>query len=412
MNDDELDKLFNQGEEDATDKETPSDDEGGVVASEKKESDSENVTIIEEDENTEVHDSENQDTVNAVPEETELSDEEKEARAARIAARKAADKAAHKKQVRLDRIRKIEAFENKTMKKMAAQKQKWKNRGSIKDRQYLEDFPMTFPAVLTVLLILVVLVLAWSIAFHPYFRVNNVTVTGNYEMTEDEIMEGLNVQYGSHMFRNYYSAGSELVKNNPYIEKINIKRKFPSSLEIEVTERRKIAYVSTPDGYIAIDDEGTVLELCADKNAQVRPLICGIDINSATVGKKVEVLQDNSFRKMIIVLSAALSASEAYDGSRSYGGDYEFFSNIKEIRIISSGTFFVTVVLPDGVDLQVKLRNMNTITDDMQWLVYSITENAFEGLPGGVLDMTGEEYIYRMYGYDMIDNNSIANTEE
>ncbi|MCQ2528131.1 MAG: FtsQ-type POTRA domain-containing protein [Saccharofermentans sp.] len=403
MNDDELDKLFKQGADYAADKETPSDNEGDVVASEKKESEAESVTIIEEGETEETPDEASEEV-----ETEELSEEEKEA----IAAKKEAEKEAHKRQVRLERIRKLEAFENNAKLKMEEQKQKWKEKGSLKDRQYLEDFPLKLRTVLIILLSLVVLVLAWSIAFHPYFRVNTVTVTGNYELTDDEIMEGLNVQYGSHMFRNYFAAGNDLVKSNPYIEKINIKRKFPSSLEIEVTERKKIAYISTPDGYIAIDDEGTVLELCADKDAQVRPLICGININSATVGKKVEVLQDNSFRKMIIVLSAALSASEAYNGNYGKNGDYEFFENIKEIRIISSGTFFLTVVLPDGGDLQVKFNNMNTITDDMQWIVYAITENGLEGLPNGVLDMTGESYIYRTYGYEMIDNNSIAKTEE
>ena len=67
------------------------------------------------------------------------------------------------------------------------------------------------------------------------------------------------------------------------------------------------------------------------------------------------------------------------------------------MRAISSGLIFLTIELPDGTILQVKLAGIEHIADDMQWLLYAIRGDAFEGLPAGSLDMTEEEKIYRAY---------------
>ncbi|MCQ2531096.1 MAG: FtsQ-type POTRA domain-containing protein [Saccharofermentans sp.] len=399
MNDDELDKLFGDSSEDK--EETKPSSEGDVELSSNeeseessKESNESEVTVVSEDE--------------AVPEDKDKSSKEKKPdkkeksvknEKAELERKKAEEKLKEerKKKAQLERVQKIEEFEQKMELKAKERKARREAAGPILSRSYLDDFPVSFKTVLITLLVLVVLVLAWTLAFHPYFRVDRVTIVGNYEVSDEEIMQELGLEYGNHMFRNYYTSSKNLVSRNPYIQDISVSRKFPSTVTVEVKERKKIAYISTPDGYIAIDDSGIVLELSAKKDEEVRPLLCGLDINSATIGKKIDVMEDNSFRKMIIVLSAALSASEAYDGA--HYDSYDFFGSIEEIRIIKSGMLFITVELPDGADLQVKLKDISSISDDMQWLIYAIEENAFEGLPDGVLDMTGEEYIYRDYEY-------------
>lgn len=388
MNDDELEKLFgNAPEDNDADKEPSSEGDVDVPS---------NVTIEESDgqEETESIKDSKKESKKASSKD---SQDEKEAREKQ--AKLDAIKAEKKKQNQLERIRKIEAFERTVEEKTREMKEKRKAAGPLKNRKYLEDFPVSFKGVLAILLGVVVLLIAWSITFHPFFRVGKISVVGNYELSDDEILDELGLHYGNHMFHNYFSESNSLVSRNPYVQDISVRRKFPSTIEVSVKERKKIAYIAVPDGYIAIDDEGVVLELCADKTSEVRPLLCGLDIDSVTIGKPVPVMEDNSFRKMIIVLSAALSASEAYSGVHPVYKDYDFFGSIEEIRIIKSGMFFITVELPDETRLQVKLNNITTITDDMQWLIYAIEENAFSGLPSGVLDMTGEEYIYREYDF-------------
>lgn len=391
MDDNELNKLFSGDESSPEtspetdkaplDKEAEVSEQNSESSEEKKEED----VVVEESDG-------GQDSDKETKKEKPEDDPEVKAKLER-------EKQERKRQARLEKIRKIEEFERNIEAKNEARRIHREEMVPLSERVYLEDFPMSFKSVMLVLLILVVLVFAWSIVFHPFFRVTTVHIQGNHELTDDQVMDALGIEYGSHLFSSYYSEGRELRSTNPYVSSVSVKRVFPSTLEINVNERKKIAYISTPDGYIAIDDQGVVLEFSADTNAEVAPLLCGLNINSATLGQRVDILEDRDFRKMIIVLSAALSAGQGYDGNHSGNFDYDFFGSIKEVRIVSSGVIFITVTLPEGADLQVKLKDINTITDDMHWLVYAIEESSFEGLPDGVLDMTGDEYIYREYGY-------------
>ena len=96
---------------------------------------------------------------------------------------------------------------------------------------------------------------------------------------------------------------------------------------------------------------------------------------------------------MILVLGAVLDA----DRSSIRNDGYSFYDSVQEIRVVSSGLIFLTVELPDGTVLQVKLAGVENIDENMQWLLYAIRADAFEGLPAGSLDMTEDETIYRAY---------------
>ena len=262
---------------------------------------------------------------------------------------------------------------------------------------YMEKFPLSFKSFLKVTLALSIVILIVFVAFHPYFRVRNITIEGNYAVSDEEIMDALGIEYNSHMFNLYGSACSDLKNNNPYIRDIDIDRDFPSSMTIKVNERRKLAYIKTPDGYIAVDEEGMVLEFSASYSDAVRPVMCGLNVNSAVLGHKIDITDDSKFRQLIVLLSTALSEGE----NERIG--YSLFENIKEVRIVPSGIIFMMVYLPDGTSLQVKLANMATIGDDIHWLAYAIENDAFKGLPDGVLDMTDSDNIYREYGYEIPD---------
>ena len=107
-----------------------------------------------------------------------------------------------------------------------------------------------------------------------------VTVDGNVEMTDEEVLKEVGLEYNAHLMRgvsgnlwdivrfNYGKTEERIRKENPYISDITISIRIPSEVRITVQERRKIAYVSTPDGYIALDRNGTVLELNSGKIKQ------------------------------------------------------------------------------------------------------------------------------------------------
>lgn len=286
--------------------------------------------------------------------------------------------------------RRAEARKKKAL-KAKAKKEAKENGLPLDQREYLKDFPLKFRTVLFILLALSMLIFAWAFIYHPAMRVQTITVEGNYALSDEMIIESLGISEGEHILSNHLAASRRLVTNNPYIMSASVTPVFPSGIKVTVDERTKIAYLKTPDGYVAIDDEGTVLEFSAQYSDEVHPVICGLNIDHAVLGEKLDILEDMDYQKMIIVLGAVLAA----DLNSTKDDDYSMFDNLQEVRIVPSGLIFITLELPEGSVLQVKLDDIDNISDDMHWLMYAIEEGAMKDLPHGALDMTGDEYIFR-----------------
>ena len=264
---------------------------------------------------------------------------------------------------------------------------------SKKQKEYLPDFPFEFKTVLAVLLTVLALVLLWCAIFHPAMRIDTIEVNGNYEFSDDEILEALDLHVGDHILTPTFMQCRALERSTPYIDDVDVHINFPSAITVEVTERHKLAYIKVPDGYAVIDDEGVILEFTTFAAEDVHPVLCGLELDSVVIGQRTNITESLKFQKMILVLGAVLDADR---GSLRNDG-YSFYDSVREVRIVSSGLIFLTVELPDGTELQVKLDGVENIDENMQWLLYAIRADAFEGLPAGSLDMTEDEKIYRAY---------------
>lgn len=258
---------------------------------------------------------------------------------------------------------------------------------------FLPDFPYDFKTVITVLGVIALLVFLWSLIFHPAMRIDHIDVNGNYEFSDDQIMDALDIHIGDYILKPTFLRAIALRRSTPYVEDVDVHISFPSGIIIDVTERHKLAYIRVPDGYVAIDQDGVILEFTSDSSRDVHPVLCGLDIDGFVVGQRTDITDSLKFRKMILVLGAVLDADR---GSIRHD-DYHFYDSVREVRVVSSGLIFLTVELPDGTILQVKLNGIDNIDDNMQWLLYAIRADAFEGLPAGSLDMTEDEKIYRAY---------------
>lgn len=252
-------------------------------------------------------------------------------------------------------------------------------------------------------LILGLVALIW---FLPAFRVRNVHVEGNVSQSDQDILRQLKLEYNSHLMggvsgnildviRLDYGKTEERIKReNPYIEDIRVSVKLPSTVDVTVKERSKICYIRTPDGYAALDKDGIVLELSSnDTSKRVRPVICGLNVKYAELGKPVTIGNSNDYKKAIIVLGAILAADNA-----SIGDSYSMFENTLEVRMLPSGYIFLTVYSPSGKLIQIKLNSLEKISDKMAWLLYAFNSEALDkNKTKGFLDMTGDDPTLREY---------------
>lgn len=269
-----------------------------------------------------------------------------------------------------------------------------------------ESFPLSKRSMTIIALLLVIIGFAALIYFLPAFRVRNVHVEGNISLTDQQILRELKLEYNDHLMggvsgnildviRLDYGKTEERIKReNPYIEDIRVSVKLPSTVDVTVRERRKVCYIRTPDGYAALDKDGIVLELSSfDANKRVRPVISGLTVKGAELGKPVKLGNTNDYKKAIIVLGAILAADNA-----SVGDTYSMFENTSELRILPSGYMFLTVYSPAGKLVQVKLNSLEKISDNMAWLLYAFNSEALDKTKAkGFLDMTGDDPTLREY---------------
>lgn len=276
----------------------------------------------------------------------------------------------------------------------------------VEKKPLSEVIPLNGKSITAIILAVVVVVMVCLVMFLPAFRVRNCHVEGNVVLTDQDVLKAVGLEYDAHLMSgvsgnifdiirlDYGKTEERIKKENPYIEDIRITIKLPSTVDITIKERSKVCYVRTPDGYAALDKDGIVLELSSfDKNRTVQPVICGLNITYAELGKPVRISNMNDYKKAIIVLGAILAADNA-----SVGGDYSMFENTSEVRILPSGYIFLTIYSPSGNLIQIKLNGTDSISDDMAWLLYAFNADAFDKVTvDGALDMTGDEYTFREY---------------
>lgn len=257
----------------------------------------------------------------------------------------------------------------------------------------LESLTKDKGRIIKISLVVIAILIMGVLLFSPPFRVKEYRIEGNYQISDDEIASIMELQTGRHIFLGFGKGIDRLMSYTPYITDVKISRKIPSIITITVVERQKVAYIASPDGYIAIDNQGVVVEFEDNTQGNKTPLLHGIVINEATLGEKIDISNETDFQKVITILGTVLNSDQ---GAISVS-DYSFYENLIEIRILPSGYIFLTINLPNNSSLVVKLDSIEKIVEDMNWLTTALNNNSLNDLPDGVLDMTGEEYIYRPY---------------
>lgn len=99
----------------------------------------------------------------------------------------------------------------------------------------------------------------------PIFNITNIYVEGNLKISSETIvsLSGLNINENIFKFRT--SDVINKIKENAYIDKVEIKRKFPDEIEIKVYEREATFALEFGNGYAYINNQGYILEITNNK---------------------------------------------------------------------------------------------------------------------------------------------------
>ncbi len=97
--------------------------------------------------------------------------------------------------------------------------------------------------------------------FSPLFNIKTIQVQGNEKVTENEIISLSQIQIEQNTFQISKNRIKKQIKQNAYIGKVKISRKLPSTLIIQVEERKPVYLLEYAGAYVYVDKYGYLLEI-------------------------------------------------------------------------------------------------------------------------------------------------------
>lgn len=134
----------------------------------------------------------------------------------------------------------------------------------------------------------------------PNFNIEEITVKGNQQLTNEKIIQLAEIKKGDNIFSKIGIVTKVRLKQNGYIEDAQINKTYPNKIEIEVKERQKQYQIKLEEeGYIYIDEQGYILEYGTEMLEL--PTIIGMDIVKGDMNT-IHRLSEKDLNKMENIL--------------------------------------------------------------------------------------------------------------
>ena len=150
--------------------------------------------------------------------------------------------------------------------------------------------------------VILIAILIGSILFFfstPLFNISEIKIQNNSKISTDTIEQLSGLKIGNNLYELSKNQIITNIKQNPYIESVEVKRKLPNCIEIYVKERQATYMLQLGNGFMTINNQGYMLELEAENIGL--PIITGFSIKSEDMieGKR---LYDDDLEKLETVL--------------------------------------------------------------------------------------------------------------
>lgn len=230
------------------------------------------------------------------------------------------------------------------------------------------------PTVL-VLLCLLVGVVAIITAMTIFFKVQTFTLTGETRYSKEHIVAATGLEAGDNLVLfDKFSIIDRIFDACPYLDTVQMRRRYPDRVEIIVTECVAVAVIEDekteipdPDdetktvtvggtGRWLIDRNGKLLEKTPSSTSTDLTRIYGVTLKDPQVGKYVEFLQEDLKKPLFLLLNTAEDDGILQDiGGMDFSKQYDIRFNYLER---------FTVEIGSTEDLDKKLRYLHTIIQD------------------------------------------------
>lgn len=242
---------------------------------------------------------------------------------------------------------------------------------------------------LTILIIVssfILVAIIFSLWFILACRIRTIDVSGCIKTDQNKVIQSASIPNNIHIYSINEKAIAEKIKaENPYIKNVEIRKSFPSKINIIVEETTPSFYTNNNDMYYIISPELRILEISkkADditKNGMIELILP--KFSQLNAGEYIMVI-DNNVTLIYREIVSDFSRSEMFKKLKSLDLSSRF-------EIVANYDGKYTIVYGSYTDIAQKITNCMTTIEylsqskpDAVGTIYSYTKNetSFEEIP-------------------------------
>lgn len=120
-----------------------------------------------------------------------------------------------------------------------------------------------------------------------FFDLSQIKVTGVSHLTASQVVKESGAKKGQNLLRISPNDVADRIQKNSWVKTVNVNRRLPKVLEIEVIERKPFAIIQAKQGLFYVDDGGWIVDKAGDVTGSTLPRIADAMMD-AKVGRKVD----------------------------------------------------------------------------------------------------------------------------
>ena len=216
-----------------------------------------------------------------------------------------------------------------------------------------------------VMIVMAIIAVVLIIMFSPLFNIKEIIVENNEIVSKEQILSLSQINLDTNTFKLNKSKISKQLKENPYIEEVTISRKLPSTVILDVKERKPAYLIEYANGYVCIDQKGYILSIGEEKKQL--PILQGIETPNEkfVIGNKLET---KDLKRVYIVSKISEVAASTSIGALISRIDVE---NINSIKMVLESKE-KTVYIGNDTNLNIKMLTIEQILEKTEGLAGEI----------------------------------------
>lgn len=136
----------------------------------------------------------------------------------------------------------------------------------------------------TIKILMIIFIVLGGIAYFllsPIFNITEINVNGNEKISGEEILSLSQLKKDENIFKMNKQEIRDKIKQNAYIDTVEIKRALPDTVIISVTERIPTYQINVSNMYMLINNQGYMLEMTEMDESM--PVIVGISTSEEDI---------------------------------------------------------------------------------------------------------------------------------